>query len=160
MAKTAITLESLSPMDDMEVKTLCKTMCKPGRGGQGAYVSTRAEVEMMTVCYIARHSNRTSRTLVVANITLVNIIAFINYCKAEDADKEPTGKLKLMKPTPDKTLKFIEDWPENLALFNGQDGCPLFYIICKDPISPMEATDLAFGKAGARFGSLRNEIEA
>jgi hypothetical protein len=47
-----------------------------------------------------------------------------------------------------------------LALFNGQDGRPLTYIIRKDPIPPMEATDPAFGQAGARFGIIRDEIEA
>jgi hypothetical protein len=107
------------------------------------------------VCYIARHFNRTSRTLAVAHITLANIIVFTNHRKAEDAYKEPTEKLKLTKPTPDKTLEFIEDWPENLELFNGQDGRPLAYIIRKNPIPPMEATNSAFGQAGARFGSIR-----
>jgi predicted MPP superfamily phosphohydrolase len=47
-----------------------------------------------------------------------------------------------------------------LALFNGQDGRPLTYIILKDPIPPMEATVPPFGQAGARFGCIRDEIEA
>jgi hypothetical protein len=89
---------------------------------------------------------------------LANIIVFTNYHKAQDAYKEPTEKLKLTNPTPDKTLEFIENWPENLALFNGQDGRLLTYIIWKDPIPPVEVTDPAFGQAGARYGSLRDEI--
>jgi hypothetical protein len=155
-----LTLESISTMDDKEVKTLCQTMRKPGGGGQGTYVSTLAEVAMKTVYYISRHFNRTSRTLAVAHITLANIIIFTNHRKALDAYKEPTEMMKLSKPTPDKTLEFIEDWPENLALFNGQDGRPLTYIIRKDPIPPMEETDPAFGQTGAPFGSIRDEIEA
>jgi hypothetical protein len=84
---------------------------------------------MKTVCYIARHFNRTSRTLAVAHIMLASIIVFMNHRKAEDAYKEPMEKMKISKPTLEKTLEFIEDWPENLALFNGQDSCQIMYII-------------------------------
>jgi hypothetical protein len=115
---------------------------------------------MKTVCYIARHSNRTSHTLAVAHIPLANTIVVTNHQKAEDAYKEPAEKMKLSKPTTDKTLEFIEDWPENLALFNVQDGPLLTYIIQKDPISPMEVIDPAFGQSGARFGSIRYDIES
>jgi hypothetical protein len=37
--------------------------------------------------------------------------------------KEPADKLKLVKA--EGIMDFIEEWPENLALFDGNNGCPL-----------------------------------
>jgi hypothetical protein len=36
--------------------------------------------------------------------------------------------LKLVKA--DSIMDFIEEWPENLALFDGNNGCP--HIICDE----------------------------
>jgi hypothetical protein len=38
--------------------------------------------------------------------------------------------MKLGKP--EKILDFIEEWPENLVLYNGQNGGPLSYVICNE----------------------------
>jgi hypothetical protein len=153
-----ITLPSLALMDDAEVKTLCATMRKPGGGEQGTNVATRAEVSLKTVCYMARHYRRTSRVMTPQDLTFDNVVTFANHRKSEVEYKEPTERLKLVKV--DKMLDFIEEWPEQLALFNGQGGRPLSYVIRDDVIPPEAATDPPFGDEASTYGSMRDEIQA
>jgi hypothetical protein len=63
------TLEVLLYMDDKVVKTLCQTSRKPGGGKNEVVVSTRAEMALYVVCYMARHYKRTSRTMTEDGIT-------------------------------------------------------------------------------------------
>jgi hypothetical protein len=152
-----VTLEALPYMDDKVVKTLCQTMRKPGGGEAGTVVSTRAEMALYVTCYMARHYQRTSRTMTEASITLAKVETFSKRRTNEEGYKEPVDKMKLKGP--DGILDFIEEWPEHLALYNGQNSGPLSYIIRKVVEPPNEATDIAFGMMGSRFGSPRDEVE-
>jgi hypothetical protein len=64
--------------------------------------------------------------------------------------------MKLSKP--EKILDFIEEWPEYLALVDGQNGRPLSYVIRKHVIPPPQGIDPAFGEPDSQYGSLRDEI--
>ena len=152
-----VTLDALPYMDDKVVKTLCQTMRKPGGGEAGTVVSTRAEMALFVVCYMARHYDRTNRTMTEASITLAKVETFSKRRTNEEGYKEPADKMKLSGP--DRILDFIEEWPEHLALYNGQNGGPLSYIIRKEVDPPDETTDIAFGMVGSRFGSPRDEVE-
>ncbi len=57
-------------------------------------------------------------------------------------------------------MAFIEEWPEYLALCDGQNGRPLAYVIREKGEVPHEATDAAFGEPGTIYTSLREEIMA
>jgi hypothetical protein len=126
-------------------------MRNPGGGKQGTNVAIRAEVSLKTVCYIARLYRRTSRVLTPCDISFDNVVTFANHCKLEDDYKEPTEKLKLVKV--DKMLDFIEEWPEQFALFNGQGRRPLAYAIREDIIPPDLATDPPFGDEASIYGN-------
>jgi hypothetical protein len=169
-----LTVGSLQYLDDKGIKTLCASLRKPGgmidgpapAGGgavpripnPGVYVSTRAEVNMASICYMARHYARTSRTLEAAALSVPNMYLFAQYKEAEDAYKEPTEVMKLKSP--DKIIDFIDDWPEHIALYNGQNGRPLSYVLRDDAVVPLEGDDPAFGSMDTIYGSLRDEIAA
>jgi hypothetical protein len=152
-----VSLDALPFLDDKVVKTMCQTMRKPGGGDVGVAVPTRAEMALYVTCYMARHYQRTSRTMTEASITMAMVDTFSKRRTNEEGYKEPSDKLKL--PGPDKILDFIDEWPEHLALYNGQNGGPLSYIIRNVTDPPDEDTDIAFGMVGSRFGSPRDEIE-
>lgn len=172
--KENLTIDSLQYMDDKTVETLCSSMRKPGgmiagpapAGGApgpqirdpGVFVSTRAEMNMKTACYMARHYARTSRVLEAGTITEASIYEFKQYKDSETAYKEPTEPLKLKGP--DKILDFIDEWPEQLALYNGQNGRPLSYVLRDDEAVPLAADDPAFGTPRSIYGQPRDEIAA
>jgi hypothetical protein len=56
----------------------------------------------------------------------------------------PSEKLNLVKV--EMMLDFIEEWPEQLALFNGQGGRPLAYVIRDVIVPPDSAKDPPFGE--------------
>jgi hypothetical protein len=169
--KEKLTIEALQYFDDKGVKILCASLRKPGgtieqatADGQpavripnpGVYVSTMAEINLTTACYMARHYKRASRTLTAALLTTARIERYKQFKEAEEAYKEPDDAMKLVKP--DKIMDFIEDWPDHVALYDGQNGRPLSYVI-RDVIAvPEEASDPAFGETGSRYASLRDEI--
>ena len=171
-AKENIDIEALKYFDDKGVKTLCAALRKPGGTiegpapldgavaplvpNPGTYVSMKAEVNMTIVCYMARHYYRTCRTLTAALITTDRLSRYAVFKEAEEAYKEPTEPMKLTKP--DKIMDFIEEWPDHLALYDGQGGRPLAYVIREDAQVPEEATDAAFGEPRTVYTSLRNEI--
>jgi hypothetical protein len=172
--KENLTVDSLQYMDDKTVETLCASLRKPGgmidgpapAGGAaiqqirdpGVFVSTRAEMNMKTSCYMARHYARTSRVLEPAAITEQTIFEFKQYKESEQAYKEPTETMKLKGP--DKILDFIDEWPEHIALYNGQNGRPLSYVLRKDAAVPPSAGDPAFGSVNTIYGQPRDEIAA
>jgi hypothetical protein len=152
------TLPSLALMDDAEVKTPCATMRKPGGGKQGTNVATRAEVSLKTVCYMACHYRCTSRVMVPGDLTFDNVVTFSNHRKSKVDYKEPSEKLKLVKV--EKMPDFVEEWPEQLALFNGQGVRPLAYVI-RDVIVPPELDDdPPFREEESAYGSMRDKILA
>jgi hypothetical protein len=153
-----ITLPSLALMDDAEVKTLCTTMRKPGGGEQGTNVATRAEVSLKTVCYMARHYRCTPQFMVPGDLTFDNVVTFSNHHKSEVDYKEPLEKLKLVKV--EKMLDFIEEWPEQLALFKEQGGRPLAYVIRDVIVPPQSAEDSPFAEEESAYGSMRGKIQA
>jgi hypothetical protein len=110
-----ITPPSLALMKDAEVKTLCASIRKPGGGEQGTNVAARAKVLLKTVCYMARHYRRTSRVMAPGDLLLDNVVTLSNHRKSEVDYKELSEKLKLVKV--ENMLDFIEEWPEQLALF-------------------------------------------
>jgi hypothetical protein len=153
-----ITQPALTLMDDAEVKTLCATMRKSGGGEQGTNVATRNEVSLKTVCYMDHHYRCTSQTMVPEDLTFDNVVTFSNHRKSKVDYKEPSEKLKLVKV--EKMLDFIEEWPEQLALLNGQGGRPLSYVIRDAIIPPEDAEDPPFGEEESAYGSMRDEIQA
>jgi hypothetical protein len=172
--KENLTIASLQYLDDKGIKTLCASLRKPGgtmagpipAGGgvalqipnPGVYVSTRAEMNMAAVCYMARHHARTTRTMEAGDITLATIQTFTQYKEAEEAYKEPTDAMKLKGP--EKIIDFIDDWPEHIALYNGQNGRPLSYVLRETVDIPDEVADPTFGEFATVYGSLRDEIAA
>ena len=113
---------------------------------------------MTAACFMALHYQRTKRTLTAVDVTLDNVERYKLYKVAEENHKEPDDNMKLSKP--DKIIDFIDDWPESLALFDGQNARPLGYVIRKDVVVPGEATDPPFGHPNSRYTSLRDEITA
>ena len=99
--KENLTLESLQYLDDKGIKILCAFLRKPGGTieglalagdgvapripNPGVYVSTRAEMNMASVCYMARHFAQTSRNLTVASIATNSIHLYAQYKEAKDA---------------------------------------------------------------------------
>jgi hypothetical protein len=57
-------------------------------------------------------------------------------------------------------LDFIEEWPDQLDLFNGQGGRPLAYVIRDNIIPPDAASDPPFGDEASIYGSMQDEIQA
>jgi hypothetical protein len=57
-------------------------------------------------------------------------------------------------------LDFIEEWPEQMALLNGQGGRPLAYVIRDAIIPPESAQDPPSGEEESAYGSMRDEIQA
>jgi hypothetical protein len=171
-AKENIDIEALKYFDDKGVKTLCAALRKPGGTiegpipidgtivplvpNPGTYVSMKAEVNMTIACYMARHYYRTSRALTATLIMTDRLSRYAVFKEAEEVYKEPTEPLKLTKP--DKIMDFIEEWPEHIALYDGQGGRPLAYIIRENVAVPDEATDPAFGEPRTVYTSLRDEI--
>jgi hypothetical protein len=172
--KESLDIDALKYFDDKGVKTLCATMRKPGGmidgpppvdgvlvaqvPNPGTYVSVKAELNMMVACFLARHYDRTGRTLTDALITMDRVSRYVAFKEAEEAYKEPTEAMKLTKP--DKIMDFIEEWPEYLSLYDGQNGRPLVYVIREKSAVPDEGVDPAFGEPGTIYTSLREEIMA
>jgi hypothetical protein len=107
---------------------------------------------------MAGHYRRTSQLMVPGVLTFDNVVTFSNHSKSEVDYKEPSEKLKLVKV--EKLLDFIEEWPEQLALFNGQGGRPLAYVIRDVIVPPDSADDPPFGEEESAYGSMRDEIQA
>jgi hypothetical protein len=130
--KENLEIGTLQYLDDKGIKILCASLRKPGGTtagvaptagaaipqipNPGVYVSTRAEINMAAVCYVARHYARASRTLEAATLTLAVIHTFAQYKEAEDAYKEPTEAMKLKGP--EKIIDFIDDlqWTERTSV--------------------------------------------
>jgi hypothetical protein len=106
---------------------------------------------------MARHYKRTSRTMTEAGITLAEVESFSKRRTNEEGYKEPTEKMKLSNP--EKIMDFIEEWPEHLALYSGQNGGLLSYVIRSEVEPPDEVEDTIFAKAGSCYGSPRDEVE-
>jgi hypothetical protein len=69
---------------------------------------------------MARHYCRESQFMVSGYPTINNVVTFSDHRKYNLDYKETSEKLKLVKV--EKMLNFIEEWLEQLALFNGQGG--------------------------------------
>ena len=161
-------IDELQYFDDKGVKTLCATFRKPGGTmdgpvpagdgvppqipNPGVYVSTRAEMNLKVACFMAKHYERTVRTLTPAGITVAKVQRYTQYKEAEEKYKEPEEALKLTKP--DKIIDFIDEWPEHLALYDGLDARPLNYAIREEVETLSEATDPPFGEPQLRYASL------
>jgi len=172
--KENLTVDALQYFDDKGVKTLCATLRKPGgtiagvvpAGGgaapqvpnPGVYVSTRAEMNLSAACFMARHYRRTTRTLTAADLTTDKVQRYSQFKEAEDAYKEVEDSFKLTKP--DKIIDFIDEWPEHLALYDGQNGRPLHYIIRTVVAIPTAGGDPPFGDQNTVYASLRDEVAA
>jgi hypothetical protein len=124
----------------------------------GVYVSTIAELNLKVVCFMTKHYVRTSRTLTPAMVTMATVHQYAQYKEAEKDYKEPDDALKLSKP--EKIIDFIEEWPESLDLYDGQNARPLSYVIRAVVAVPAEATDPRFGEPWSVYASFRDEIAA
>ena len=90
--KENLTLESLQFLDDKGIKILCASLRKPGGtieglalvgGGvapripnPGVYVSTTAEMNMASVCYMARHFAQTDTICIVLRVWVLSHVGF------------------------------------------------------------------------------------
>ena len=177
-AQEGMTLEKLQRYNDKRVKLVCASLRKPGgliagvpvaRAdpnapvpmliNPGVYVSTDAEMNLASACYMARHFTRTSRILLAEDLTENRVVQYATYQEAEIAYKDPEDKLKLMKPDQDKIFEFIDDWPESLALCTGENGQRLSYILRTSEAITV-GNDPGFGEQGTQYGSMRDEIAA
>lgn len=173
--KENLRIESLTNFQDETVTSLCQALRKPGGTiagtlppgapvgaippqipNPGVYVSAMAERNLKVAVYIARHFTRTGRTLTSDFLTVVRFQRYAYFQKAEEDYKEPDDLLKLEKV--EKVWDFIDEFPEHLSLYIGQDGRPLSYIIRDEQNVPDEATDPAFGELNARYSSIKDEI--
>jgi hypothetical protein len=169
--KENIDLESLQCFDDNRVKSLCATLRKPGGTiagpvaadgsitaipNPGVYVASKAEMNLMSACFMARHYQRTQRILTTTDVVMPRIQRFTQFKEAEEAYKEPSDTLKLIKP--EKIMDFIDDWPDHIALYNGQQGRPLSYVLRESATVKPEADEPSFGETNTTFVSLRDEI--
>jgi hypothetical protein len=109
--KENLQIDSLKYFDDKGVKMLCATLRKPGgtidkpvqsRGvvartipNPGVYVSTRAEMNLKSACFLAMSYQCTSRTLTSCNITVERVHRFAQYKEAEEDYKKAYEVLKL-----------------------------------------------------------------
>jgi hypothetical protein len=109
----------------------------------GTYISEKAELNMMITCYLACHYHQTRQNLTESLITVDRLNHYSTFKEAEEAYKEPTNTLKLTKS--DKIMNFIVEWPEHLALYDGQNRRPLSYVICNKTEVPVETNDPDFG---------------
>jgi hypothetical protein len=172
--KENLDIASLQFFDEKGVKILCATLRKPGGlvagiappgGGPvpmypnpGVYVSAKAEMNLAAACFMARHYKRTNRTLSTEELTVDKVQQFAEWKEAEDDYKEPDVALKLTKP--EKIIDFIDEWPEHLALYNGQNARPLSYVIRDEVTPPDDEEDPVFGEPETVYASLRDEVAA
>jgi hypothetical protein len=89
---------------------------------------------------------------------MATVHQYAQYKEVESEYKEPDDVLKLSKP--EKIINFIEEWPESLALYDGQNARPLSYVICDVVAVPTEAIDPLFGEPWSVYASFCNEIAA
>ena len=170
--REGLTIEALQYFDDKGVQELCSSLRRPGgvvlglappAGGlpprlanPGVSVSAIAKLNLSSACYMARHYHRTGRQLLASELTMDMVQRYAQFRIAEEDYKEPSTALKLVKP--DKIFDFIDDWPEHLALYDGQGARPLAYVIRElIPIPPHEH-DPPFGEMNSAYASLRDEI--
>jgi hypothetical protein len=137
-------------MDDKTAETLCASFYKPGgmidgpapSGGApipqisdpGVFVSTRLEMNMKTSCYVAHRYERKKQVLRAAAIKEATIFEYKQFKESEKVYTEPAEQMNLKGP--EQIVDFIDEWPEHIALYNGQDGCPFSYILCKNKVLP------------------------
>jgi hypothetical protein len=108
-------------------------------------------VEYEVCMLFSMHYQLTSRTLTTADLTVERVHRYSQYKDAEEEYKMVIKVLKLVRP--ERIRDFIDDWPRYLALYNGQNGRPLDYMIQANVMMPAEATDPSFGEPGSLYGS-------
>jgi hypothetical protein len=104
------------------------------------------------------HYQHTSRKLRTADLTIDKVQQYAQYKEAEDEYKEADEVLKLEKL--EKIMDYIDEWPEHLAHYNGQNTRTLDYVIRSTVMGPAEATDTSFDEPGSVYASLGDEITA
>jgi hypothetical protein len=175
-----VTVEILADLDDNTIEGICNTIKSPGGlinnpaaldanglaianvpvqiRNPGAYVPGRAEEAMQIACYMARHYVRTGRIITAQHITMARINRFKTYRATEREHKDPADLMELAKP--EKVQDFIDEFPEHLFAYDGQDGRPLSYVIRDTVAVPDEGDDPLFGEDDCEYSSLRDEITA
>jgi hypothetical protein len=59
---------------------------------------------------------------------------------------------------PEKIINFIDDWSKHIALYNGQNGRPLLYVLREAADIPDKVVDHTFDKFATVYGGLRDKI--
>jgi hypothetical protein len=119
-------------------------------------MSALAKMNLSAACYMARHYRRTGRRLTAGDLTMEMVQRYAQFRTAEENYKEATTALKFIKP--DKIFDFIDDWPEHLALYDGQGARPLDYVIHDIIAIPPHGLDPPSGEANSPYESLQDEI--
>jgi hypothetical protein len=128
---------------------LCARQRKPSGSEHEFNVARRAQVLLKMVCYAAHNYQRTSCVMDAGESIYDNNGTFDNHQK-EDVDyMEPMEKHKGVKV--EMMLDFVEEWPEKLALFDGQCETPLLYVI-QD-----EVGDPPFGEADQQMEACKTK---
>ena len=161
-------LEEFRAMDDYAVESLCKVTRNAGglvpnpnaiapaganqdqitlAGRQapsirdpGVPISLRAEENLKLMCYQIRYAERTSNTLVFADITLNSVRALRTQREAEKEHEDPEAPLLTFTDWP-KTIETIEEYLRGCL---GVTKIPLSYVIREDTTpTPTPATGFA-----------------
>lgn len=118
-------IEEWENFDEADVKSLCRTVRKPGGGGDGEMISYKAEMNLQLAVFFIHHKHRTSRTVDYADITVPKIRALKKQREVE-ALKESKPEL----PTIDlkDVSKTYEAMVQYLRGMRGGSGVPLSYV--------------------------------
>ena len=81
-------IEELRYLNDTKVEKICKVVCRPGGGTNGAAavgdsVSLGSENSLKLDCFWIRYQERVRRKQRAADITLMNIIVINDLCDVE-----------------------------------------------------------------------------
>jgi len=141
-------LAELALLTDEEVENLCKVTRRPGGtipnpqahvAGQpatipnpGITVPLVAENNLKLTCFFLRYKQRTSRTLVAAEITLANIRAFRDYRTYEEGHEDPDAPEINSKDWP-RTIEALEEYLRDCL---GTTKIPLAYVVRVDEAVP------------------------
>lgn len=127
-----------------------------GADGKEPYsVSAKAERNLQLMFFFLRHKARSTRTMLVTDITLPNVNALALQMDLEDQE----GEKPPAAPAIDEKnwVKTFEKMAEYLGNFRGLDGTCLSYVCRMDLIVKPDALDPAVGELGSKYSDYDEE---